>query len=70
MSFSLYSVYIYQRNFGYERAAVSHDAGKSQMRIAGGWPIGQASVSGAMGSLQTFSRRVDTLSVLSPICAG
>jgi hypothetical protein len=50
------------------QAAVSHGGGKSLKRTAGGWPLGQGSAGEAVGSLQAFSRRVDTLSVLSPIC--
>ena len=41
---------------------------KSRKRTPGGRPRGRGNASGAEGSLQAFRRRVETLSVLVPIC--
>ena len=50
------------------RATEAPGGGKSRRRTMGGRPLGLGSASGAVGSLQGFSQRVDTLSVLSLIC--
>jgi len=42
--------------------------GKSRKRTPGGRPRGRGNAGGAEGSLQAFRRRVETLSVLVPIC--
>ncbi len=50
------------------RGAATPGGGWSQKRTVGGRPVGLGSAGAAVWSLQGFSRRVDTLSVLSPIC--